>query len=226
MKKLLLSLLTLVSFASFAQSDAEVTLLLPETGAEVNSGRPFLVGFSVKNVGNDTIFDTDTMIIGFLLGNQILQGATGLATDTIAPGDSIVYARQIGITFTQDVASIPFCVVVAFNDTTVDPVSTNNADCISIKLQQIATSVKEANELAASVLAYPNPASTSFTITMKSTEASVDIMDITGRTIETTPVVMGEAKFDVSTYNNGVYFYQVKDASSNLVKSGKFTVSH
>jgi hypothetical protein len=95
-----------------------------------------------------------------------------------------------------------------------------------VNLRFIKTSVAELNNLASSVSAFPNPANTEFTITMKSTDATVEVMDVTGKLINTYPIVLGEAKMDVSNFNNGVYFYQIKTSANETVKSGKFTVSH
>jgi Secretion system C-terminal sorting domain len=229
MKKLLLSIFTLVSVAALAQKDLSIRLLAPADRFEINSGKPFAVAFSVKNVGSNPILATDTFLIRLALNNQLLQTLAG--GRALNSGDSVILSPQSGgmaITFSNDVDTALFISLISFKDTVanVDPNDTNDVDFSYVKLQVIKTSVAEMTALANSISAFPNPAATEFTITMKSTDATVEVMDITGKLVNTYPVTMGEAKMDVSNFNNGVYFYQVKTSTNETVKSGKFTVSH
>lgn len=229
MKKLLLSIFTLVSVAAFAQKDLSIRLLAPADRFEINSGKPFAVAFSVKNMGSNPILATDTFLIRLALNNQLLQTLAG--GRALNPGDSVILSPQGGgmsISFTNDVDTALFISLISFKDTVanVDPNDTNDVDFSYVKLQVIKTSVAEMTALANSVSVYPNPAATELSITMKATDATVEVMDITGKLVNTYPVIMGEAKMDVSNFNNGVYFYQVKTSTNETVKSGKFTVSH
>ena len=230
MKKLLLSILTLTTFATFAQKDASIRLLLPAEDQEIVSGKAFQIAFRVTNVGMDTIQLTDTFAITpLILTNAGIQPLAGFSARVkIAPGDSVSLAANNGyvLTFDSDIDEAAFCVSLDFRDSTADTSMDNNVDCSPVMLKIIGTGVSEIASIANSVKAFPIPANSYFTITMKSTDATVDVLDITGKLIESVAVTMGEAKLDVSNYNNGVYFYQIKNANSTLVKSGKFTVSH
>ena len=230
MKKLLLALLSTTSMAVFAQKDASIRLVLPASGQEINSGKPFQLSFSVTNVGSDTILATDSFSIvpvvvtpGGLTPLSALRGAT-----TIAPGDSVALSAPNGyvLTFNQDILEAGLCIAISFKDSTLDVNDSNDLDCSEISLKVFTTAVDELTQLASSIKAYPNPANSFFTLTMNASNAKVEIMDITGKLVETAEVTMGEARLDVSNYNNGVYFYQVRNASNAVVKSGKFTVAH
>ncbi len=217
--------------ASFAQKDASLSVLLPIEGKEINSGKAFQVAFSIKNVGLDTITNLDTFSLtpGIIVQGGQLAFPTLIGATKIAPGDSIIVTPPGGgyaFTFDEDIDPALFCVIINFKDTTIDTNDVNDIDCHNIVLQVNTTAVSELTALANSVKAFPNPANTYLTITMKSSDASVEVFDITGKLVSTLPVTMGEARFDVSSYNNGVYFYTVKDNAGSLVKSGKFTVSH
>lgn len=230
MKKLLLSIFTLVSVAAFAQKDLSIKLLTPMDGTEINSGKPFAVAFTVKNVGHDTIRATDTFRIALYLNTTNLSLLVGAVA--MKPGDSANLSPQggglAGVTFANDVDTALFIAAISFKDTiaNVDPNDSNDVDFSYVKLRVIKTGVANLQALSNSVSAFPNPANTEFTVTMKSTDATVEVMDITGKLINAYPVTMGEAKMDVSNFNNGVYFYQVKTSTNETVKSGKFTVSH
>lgn len=228
MKKLLLSILTVLSISSaFAQKDAAVSLLFPESGREINSGRAFPVAVKIKNIGLDSITRMDTFVVNLSLNFQTIVNLKGSAS--IKAGDSITVTPNGGglaITFSQNTDSAIFCAFISFTDTLSADTGANNVACNFVKLRMIPTAVSEIEALAGTVKAYPNPANSYFTITMKSTDATVDVLDITGKLVSSTPVVMGEARMDVSNYNSGIYFYQIRNASNSVVKSGKFNVSH
>lgn len=230
MKKLLLSIFTLASVATFAQKDLSIKLLTPSNGTEINSGKPFAVAFTVKNVGMTPITATDSFRIVLAINNTPLTVLSG--SKALNPGDSANLSPAggglAGVTFTTDVDSAFFIAAISFKDTiaNVDPNDTNDIAFSIINLRVIKTGLANIQALANSVNVYPNPANTEFTITMKATDATVEVMDVTGKLVNTYPVTMGEAKMDVSNFNNGVYFYQIKTSANETVKSGKFTVSH
>ncbi len=226
MKKLLLSLLSIISLSAFAQKDLSITLLEPLDSAEINSLRPFDVALSVKNAGTDTILATDSFIVILGIGGNVITAAMYGAE--IIPGDSILQGGALTITLPSDLGWAPFFAAVSFKDTVanVDPNLGNNIDFSIVNLRVFPTGLAQLQALANSVTAYPNPANTEFTLTMDASNATVEIMDITGRSIESAAVTMGEARLNVSSYNNGVYFYNVRNEAGSMVKSGKFTVSH
>jgi hypothetical protein len=228
MKKLLLSLLTLISVSAFAQKDLSIKLLTPMDLTEINSGKGFQVAFTVKNEGLDSVLATDTFFVIINLGNQRM--ATLVGSRALKSGDSAILSPQGGgmlFTFANDVDSVPFIVGVGFTDTTtVDANDSNNVDFSYVNLRVNHTGLAQTTALANSVSVYPNPATSAFTVSMTATNATVEIMDITGKMIETAAVTMGEVRFDVNNYKNGVYFYQIRDENNAMIKSGKFTVSH
>lgn len=234
MKKLLLSIFTLVSVAAFAQKDLEVTLLTPVAGTTVTKNTPVTLSAQFKNVGMDSIKVQDTLRIQFLLNNNAMTFNVGgnpvsvfrLSHPTIYKDSSVFFSLpNIGFTPTTP-DSNDICIIFDLSyGVRQDTNLINNIGCSTVWFA-FPTGVAENAELINSIKAYPNPASLSFTITMKSTDATVEVMDVTGKLVNTYPVTMGEARMDVSNFNNGVYFYQVKTSTNETVKSGKFTVSH
>jgi archaellum component FlaG (FlaF/FlaG flagellin family) len=228
MKKLLLSILSICTLAANAQKDLQIQIVNPQNDFEINNERPFQVSFRVKNVGMDTILNTDTFNLAILLNFQVLGNPLRGAI-RLAPGDSVLLSPPGGglnITFNQEVDSALFCAAIFFADSTIDTNNSNDADCVLGSLRFFPTGNPEIKDLAQSIKAYPNPASSVFTINMKSSNATVLIYDITGKLIETAPVVMGEAGINVERYSNGVYLYQVQLENGTAVHSGKFTVRH
>lgn len=233
MKKLLLSLLTLISVSAFAQKDLSITLLSPLDGAEINSGKAIPVAFTVKNEGPNVVMAGDSFRVVLYLAtspSNITPLGAFSAAKAMNVGDSANYVinNQIGVTFENDIDDAIFIAAVAFKDTVanVDPNDSNDVAFSTVNLRVNHTGLAQTTALANSVSVYPNPATTEFTVSMTATNATVDIMDITGKLVETAAVSMGEARFDVSNYNNGVYFYQIKGENNSTIKSGKFTVSH
>jgi hypothetical protein len=233
MKKLVLSILTLASLSVFAQKDLSIKLLSPSNGAEINSGKAIPVAFTVKNEGPDALLATDSFRVVIYLAtssSNITPLGAFSAAKAMSMGDSANYVinNQIGVTFADDIDDALFIVAVAFKDTiaNVDPNDSNDVAFTTVDLRVNHTGIAQTTALANSVSTYPNPASSVFTITMNRTNATVEVMDITGKSVEMAPITMGEARFDVSNYKNGVYFYQIKGENNTLIKSGKFTVAH
>ncbi len=226
MKKLLLSLFTIVSLSAIAQKDLEIRFLLPVNGQEIEHNMPFDIAFSMKNLGPDTVFVSDSIVVGVLWDFSPIGASLANLTDPLAPGDSMFFTLEdIMVPVVVDTQAL-FCGFAEFVDTNIVDPFNNNLDCSVVSLKTTPTALTESQSLAQSVKAYPNPANSYFTLTMNASNASVEVIDITGKLIETAAVTMGEARLDVSNYKNGVYFYHIRNVAGSIEKSGKFTVSH
>ena len=72
---------------------------------------------------------------------------------------------------------------------------------------------------------YPNPCHTEITFTCSSTDArQIAVFDVTGRQISTQEITNGMLNVNTSAYSSGMYFYQVLNASGNILDRGKFIV--
>ncbi len=81
------------------------------------------------------------------------------------------------------------------------------------------------NNSATEISLYPNPAKNNVTITSNLTSGLIEILDVTGRLINTIRITSNASKIDVSNYNNSIYFYNVKDNTGTTVYSNKFIVA-
>lgn len=227
MKKLLLSILTIAAVQVFAQNaKLAITLTGPASGTLINNMDSVKFDFYIKNTDAVSIAADDSIAIrlGFASGSTFIpmRNYDVIAHGVIAAGDSIFDTRTYPIPMAPGTAgSGNICLAVYHIEANM--ATFGNASC---KTYLLLNGVSETEKLAQSVNVYPNPATTNFTVTMKSTSATVDVLDITGKLIESAPVTMGEARFNVSNYNNGVYFYQIKGENNSMIKSGKFVVSH
>lgn len=75
MKKLLLSLAFLGSFAAFAQKDLQITMNNPTAGQNIVAGSPFTVSFSLKNAGTIDIPASDSVTFGVVVSNNVVYAA-------------------------------------------------------------------------------------------------------------------------------------------------------
>ncbi len=77
------------------------------------------------------------------------------------------------------------------------------------------------------VIAYPNPANSTFVVACENSDArNLEIIDLTGKVIERAAFNDGKVKVDVSKYYTGIYLYSVVDKNNQRVKTNKFTVTH
>ena len=79
--------------------------------------------------------------------------------------------------------------------------------------------------ITSQISAFPNPVASVFTINLGDTEANfINILDMSGRIIKIINVNSSIEAIDVSSFDNGIYFYQVV-SESNVIKTEKFVVS-
>lgn len=87
------------------------------------------------------------------------------------------------------------------------------------------TSVPIIEQSKSGVEIFPNPSSTKVTFKMNSGENNyLKVLDVTGREIETLPILNNEIQIDVPTFSAGIYFYEILDKSNTIVDRGKFSV--
>ncbi len=75
---------------------------------------------------------------------------------------------------------------------------------------------------------YPNPSDKqiNFMMTGIKSDENVFVYDVAGREMDRVVMKNGNAALNTSIYANGLYLYNVTDASGNLVDHGKFMVQH
>ena len=88
---------------------------------------------------------------------------------------------------------------------------------------QLATSIKEINNYKVSV--YPNPVQNQLNFELNTSNFSVRIIDVTGKTISYTSTLSNKLKVNTTSLNNGIYFYSVLNNNGEMITSNKFVVA-
>lgn len=234
MKKLLLAIFSLLALSTFAQKDIEVSIVLPQEGEIIRKGQNFNLAGIIKNTGMETIYPTDTILVIFSInGNPLTINGGNIF---IAPNaDSLERDSVTGIIFpnlslnvTQEDTDAQFCVTAVIRNGTIvaESNTANNDSCHKVQLL-FPTAVNEIELAASSVKVFPNPVSDVLNITIDYNKAStVNVLDITGRLIETVAIENGAAKVQVGGLGHGIYMYQIMSKEGKNIKSGKFTVNN
>jgi hypothetical protein len=87
----------------------------------------------------------------------------------------------------------------------------------------VATSVNELNDVTVNV--YPNPVVDILNFDLNINNVTVNIFDITGKTLKSITSASNAFNVDLGALGNGIYFYQVIDNNKNIVATSKFVVS-
>jgi len=87
----------------------------------------------------------------------------------------------------------------------------------------IATSINELENVTVSV--YPNPASDNINFNLNINNATVNVLDITGKSVKTITSTSQSFNINLGGLENGIYFYQVIDNNNNIVATNKFIIS-
>lgn len=73
---------------------------------------------------------------------------------------------------------------------------------------------------------YPNPAQNEITFALSANKVNaIQILDITGRIIETYTVSTDNVKINISNFANGIYTYSLIGKDNSILNHGKFTVA-
>ena len=105
-------------------------------------------------------------------------------------------------------------------------ISTVNGKQNNLYLDNVIISSEEefniSEELVNTLSIYPNPANSTIQLVykgIKNKATLVDLLDISGRVLETKTLNNGELTWDVSTYQTGYYIFKVKSPSGTINKS-------
>ncbi|HSN50029.1 MAG TPA: lamin tail domain-containing protein, partial [Bacteroidales bacterium] len=103
-----------------------------------------------------------------------------------------------------------------------------NPDGISLKSRPgyilVGPSGIEVLDPQKTVVIYPNPTSGKFSVIYQKQEFTARVLSVTGNYLTEKQSVNGTAGFDLSTYQNGIYFIQIADNQSNLIVTKKVII--
>lgn len=227
MKKLLLSLLMMAGVSAFAQKDIAVELVNPAAGSTITSKQAFNFDVKLTNAGTVALTDQDTVIVLFVINNNILTDGQGrpigiVSRTAMAVGETkTVSLNNISLTINSE-GNANVCAVSSLSS---DNNNANNAGCSAVQFK-FATALSEIEAAANTVNVFPNPVNDVLNFSIDYSKATnVSVMDMTGRLIENVNFEMNSARVDVRNYNKGVYLYQITNSAGEVVKAGKFTVN-
>ncbi len=249
MKKIvLLAAFALASLFTFAQRTIDWQTLSIDSPASMRStptGTPINLQVVLKNLGPDSLTVADTVFFQFAITNTnpVIyypgpdQNSFNIfkPTKTYKTGDTMIVRRPLSINLVANNslnANLRVISIVRGADITAEGQAalTNNVAVKTITWfnpQGWAVGLGEEFELAASTLkVYPNPVSDVLNFDIDYNKAStVNVLDITGKLIETVSFDLNKAQVNVSNYNKGIYLYQVMTTEGELLKAGKFNVN-
>jgi hypothetical protein len=151
-----------------------------------------------------------------------------LYTTTVTPMTNATLTIAYSSTVTPDSMSIYVASSYKFSGTTIRPHAKKGSLMWvdNFVYPQSTVGLKEeSNDI--NVIAYPNPANSTFIVATESSDAkNLEIIDLTGKVIERASFSDGKVKLDVSKYYTGIYLYSVTDKNNQRIKTNKFTVTH
>lgn len=86
-----------------------------------------------------------------------------------------------------------------------------------------STSVDELSNNTVSV--YPNPTNGTLNFNMVKENSTINIIDITGKTLKTVKTNTTKVSMNLNTFANGLYFYNITDSEGNTVATNRFVIA-
>lgn len=177
--------------------------------------------------------DTSGVSVALWKWNGTSRTYIGGAKNTYTADVNTLTNATLAIAYTSTVTPDSMCIYVGssykFSGTTIRPGAVVGSKIWVDNFVYPASSVgvKETSVNEINVVAYPNPANTSFYVNTESTDAkNLEIIDLTGKVLERLAFNDGKVKADVSKYHTGIYLYSVTGTNNQRLKTGKFTVTH
>jgi hypothetical protein len=234
MKRSLLSLLILASFASFAQNktDMAITSVTPHNGSIVTPNDPFQPEFWIKNNGPASITTLDTLTFQLVLnGSPITLNIQGQNVNkfrvtfqtAVNAGDSIDFKFPYTITFnTTPANNSTFCFATdLLNNGSIDTATANNMSCSTINYP---SAINEANG-GKQISVYPNPASGKISFDLSANgESALQVFDLNGNLVMNANISKQSNSIDVSNLSQGLYLFTVKSSEAETMH-GRFNVA-
>jgi len=209
--------------------DLELTITSPTNGATIESGQPFNLIVSIKDIDTNDLEMTDSVYYYLLMYGDTMTFAPSnenhleYTGNLLHPAESFGISRVMAFSNQFDGMMVDLCIYAKpMNgaDSLFDPNELNNMDCISINVVSNNLSVAK-NESPAIQLA-PNPANNSFNLIGVDEDSSTSVVDLHGNGINLIRNPMGA--IDCSGWPNGVYLVRVSNPGENFFQ--RMVVSH
>lgn len=177
--------------------------------------------------------DTSGVSVALWKWNGTTRTYIGGAKNTYTATVNAMTNATLAIAYSSTVTPDSMCIYVGssykFSGTTIrfgaKRGSTIHVDNFVYPASTVGVKETSVNEM--NVIAYPNPANTTFYVNTESTDAkNLEIIDLTGKVLERLAFTDGKVKADVSKYHTGIYLYSVTGTNNQRLKTGKFTVTH
>jgi hypothetical protein len=236
-KKMKNILITLILLCTMHQADAqfrgwrfvdvEITILSPEYLSFHPTPGYIHYTYSVKNLGPDTICDSDTFRFSFLTNSFETEDKRLAVGRELFPGDSIIYHDSVffnrtrggRILFGQEVSyyesRLNLCERKLFREK--DSFLNNNRFIYSLNLYSVAN-VEQLNTV--NLVVYPNPNNSGYYHIKSNHHIShIKVWDTRGN------LLLNESKFnsdektlDLSNYAPGIYILQAETTEGTVTK--------
>lgn len=196
------------------------------TGAAY-TGRPAVLSFASKY----TPMAGDSAFVGIILSrwNGVSRDTVAKAMWSTGASTSSYATSNLNLEYTPSLAAIQPDTLQLFISSSVfkHPGAQIGSTFYIDKLEFSGwNSVNELNEKSATINAYPNPASTTLTFETTSADATyIEVMDITGRILDSYSLSNNKVTVDVTAYSQGIYLYNAYNTKKTVVSRGRFEVT-
>jgi hypothetical protein len=228
MKKILLGLFSIATLTTFAQTGKlRIRISEPAGGTTINAGVPVDFKIWIVNLTTAETFTGGNVVataLGSINGSAFtpLTQPALLTGVNIAPGDSQEFTRQYTINFNGTINNAPICIAGYY---VVGTTATINS--VSCSLYNLFNNLTEAEIASSSLKVYPNPAKDVLNIELNYKKGFViNIFDVTGKLVETINGSEGINQINVAEFKKGFYIYDIRTSENEVIKNGKFNVSH
>lgn len=199
----------------------DLSFSITNNGALIPTGDTLYFAISIGTTYYTVSGFTENSVSGTILTQDFPNGASlPIAVDPITM--QTMYETMGGLTGTVCAIAVGVGSASVNNTFADDATAADNLSCATYTVTSVVG--VEENEIS-EISAYPNPTVSTLNIDLGNNKTEViNIIDMTGRIVNTINVSNNIETIDVSSFENGIYFYQLV-TNGIAIKTEKFIVS-
>lgn len=197
---------------------------LNTTTSNATGGNGTITGFgNVTFTGNSNVIadGTGTLILS---GRTFTNAIRLKTTQTLAINGGVANVTLTNYDY-YSIADSKRPLVTISSSTLSSFAGTSTQTVVTMQANHTVVGINEANQNAYLVSAYPNPAVSDINFVLNNENATTVLAyDLTGKLANSSNFENGKSTMNVSSLNQGIYFYSIVDKNNQVLSRGKFTV--
>jgi hypothetical protein len=218
MKKITLLVFGIIAIFTLTlqAQDLGVVMVSPANGTTYTTTSNVTLTFTLQNVGPASLTNGDTVFFE-LSGNgtPLLTVYLPLGANTLAAGQAANVSMPNPIQIPVTGTNMPVCISITRSTLGTDPVTPNNQSCVNITVT--GNGIEESAENI-KISVFPNPFANDLSVECEKEIENISMFNALGQIVFDSKVNNTSMQMNTASYEEGIYFIQIKTHSGISTK--------